>query len=267
MKIKEVCKRTGLTEKSVRYYVEQGLCTPKQAEVRGRVYSEFSGENLRELSQVIRLRTVGLSIEQIQRVKAGGDIPSIMNEHRAALEEELRRKQRIADVIGGISFEGGSDIAELSEVLLPAIGKEPSPPDFSRFEDISVYGSELGDIEDEPWYQHGRRLAGAVLFVILISTMVAVTSSLGIIVFLCSAFLFMKKRSGYLALFRILALLGIAVNTASLHSMAGSSQNGLSLLLSGKTDGELVYLIIIAAECAALLLLCFSKSLKEYLRA
>ena len=71
MKIKEVCRRTGLTEKSVRYYVEQGLCSPAQVEVRGRIYSEFGSENLRELTQVIRLRSAGLSIEQISRIKAG----------------------------------------------------------------------------------------------------------------------------------------------------------------------------------------------------
>ena len=29
MKIKEVCVLTGLTERTVRFYVEKGLCTPR----------------------------------------------------------------------------------------------------------------------------------------------------------------------------------------------------------------------------------------------
>ena len=267
MKIKEVCKRTGLTEKSVRYYVEQGLCSPSQVEVRGRIYSEFDNDNLRELKQVIRLRHIGLSIEQISRIKAGDSIAPIMEEHKAALKDELEKKQRIYDAVEAISFEGMTGIAELSDALLPAIGKEPSPPDFSRFEDISVYGRESGDPFDEPWYQRGRRLAGAVLFVIIISTMVAVMNSVGIIVFLSAAFLFMKRRSGYLMLFRILALLGIAVNSLTLRRVINDAGNTIYSSVADKPDGELVYIIIIAAESAALLLLLFSKSLKEYLRA
>ena len=35
MKMKEVCTRTGLTERAVRYYISKGLCTPDTAEKRG----------------------------------------------------------------------------------------------------------------------------------------------------------------------------------------------------------------------------------------
>ena len=266
MKIKEVCKRTGLTEKSVRYYMEQGLCTPSQVEIRGRTYSEFDSDNVRELRQVILLRSIGLSIEQISRIKAGEEIIPIMDEHRSALKEELERKQRIFDAVESMSFEGISGIEGLSEALKPAMGKEPSPPDFSRFEDISVYGSDMGDIETEPWYQRGRRLAGAVLLIILISTMVAVMSSLGMIVFLGSAFIFMKRRSGYLLLFRILSMLGIFVNTLTLRGMIKDTGAGLYSSVADKPEGELVYIIIITAEAFAMLMLLFSKNLKEYLR-
>ncbi len=267
MKIKEVCARTGLTERSVRYYVEQGLCVPRQAEVRGRVYSDYTAENVRELRQIMRLRAIGLSIEQICRIKAGEDIPAIMAGHRAALADELERKQKIYDTLKETSFDDISDIAALSEAVMPALGEGITPPDFSRFEDISVYGQELSDISDEPWYQRGRRLAGAVLFVIIIATMVAVTSSIGIIVFLCAALLFMKRRSGYLSLFRILALLGIAVNSVTLHGMIKDIETSSYTLVADKPEGELVYIIIIAAEAAALLLLFLSKSVKDYLRS
>lgn len=264
MKIKEVCRRTGLTEKSVRFYAQHGLCTPSQVEVRGRVYSEYSAENLRELKQVADLRAIGLSIEQICRIKAGEGISEIMEEHKIALGDELERKQKIYDVIKQTSFEGAEDISSLVTLIKPALGKEISPPDFSRLEDIS---SELSDISDEPWYQRGKRLAGAVMLVIIISTMIAVTNSLGIIVFLCSALLFMKKRSGYLLLFRVLAMLGIVVNSATLRGMIKNAEVSRYSLIADKPDGELVYLVIIAAESIALLLLLLSKSLKEYLRA
>ena len=267
MKIKEVCRRTGLTEKSVRFYAQHGLCTPSQVEVRGRVYSEYSAENLRELKQVADLRAIGLSIEQICRIKAGEGISEIMEEHKSTLCAELERKQKIYDVIKQTSFEGAEDISSLVTLIKPALGKEVSPPDFSRLEDVSCISAELSDISGEPWYQRGKRLAGAVMLVIIISTMIAVTNSLGIIVFLCSALLFMKKRSGYLLLFRVLAMLGIIVNSVTLRGMIKDAEVSRYSLIADKPEGELVYLIIIAAESIALLLLLLSSSLKEYLRA
>ena len=46
MKMKEVCKRTGLTERAVRFYVAEGLVAPESQNVRGRTYIAVSYTHL-----------------------------------------------------------------------------------------------------------------------------------------------------------------------------------------------------------------------------
>ena len=50
MKIKEVCERTGLTERTVRFYMQKGLIAPKGEWRNGREYSEFSETDVEMLA-------------------------------------------------------------------------------------------------------------------------------------------------------------------------------------------------------------------------
>ena len=49
MKIGEVAKRTGLTEKAIRVYVDNGLVTPTIEQTTHRNSYDFTEENVREL--------------------------------------------------------------------------------------------------------------------------------------------------------------------------------------------------------------------------
>ena len=44
MKIKEVARKTGLTEKTIRYYEHRGLVIPASTELNGRSFREYSPE-------------------------------------------------------------------------------------------------------------------------------------------------------------------------------------------------------------------------------
>ena len=52
LKIKEVCRKTGLTEKAIRYYVENGLIAPDEYYQRGRTYREYSDEDIEALKNI-----------------------------------------------------------------------------------------------------------------------------------------------------------------------------------------------------------------------
>lgn len=269
MKIKEVCERTGLTEKSVRYYTECGLCKPEQVEIRGRIYSDYSKKNIKELKEVMTLRSLGLSIESIKSIAGGNDIEGIMKEHTAALKDELERKQKIYEQLNMIDYTQADSISSLAEALRPVDAGLLSPPDFSRFEDISVYGEdpEYATLSDESWYQRGQRQALMISFILILSTMIAVMSAYGILMFLAAAFMFLKKRSGYLLFYRMIAFLGVianAVNAACVHS--DITKQGNTLPLAAHPAGFWVYIIIAAVDVMALAALFFSKSLRDYLK-
>lgn len=65
MKMKEICARSGLTERAVRLYCERGLVHPEKYWDRGREYLVFSDHNLRELAVVSELRRAEFTLDEI----------------------------------------------------------------------------------------------------------------------------------------------------------------------------------------------------------
>ena len=53
MKIKAVCEATGLTDRAVRYYIDEGLIEPDYTEnYHGRRNYDFSDEDVRALKRI-----------------------------------------------------------------------------------------------------------------------------------------------------------------------------------------------------------------------
>ena len=67
MLINEVCKKCKLTKKAVEYYEAQGLLHPM---VMGNGYREFSGDDALRLNKIAILRSLGLSVLDIQTILA-----------------------------------------------------------------------------------------------------------------------------------------------------------------------------------------------------
>ena len=69
MKIKEVCKRTGLTDKAIRTYISEGLISPSFSEnYEGRKSYSFSENDITNLKKIIIYRRAGLSLSVIKSV-------------------------------------------------------------------------------------------------------------------------------------------------------------------------------------------------------
>ena len=66
MKMKQVCQLTGLTERTIRFYVEKELCAPETRWMDQRKYYDFSKENVEELRQAAELRKAYFSIQAQQ---------------------------------------------------------------------------------------------------------------------------------------------------------------------------------------------------------
>lgn len=70
MKIKQVCELTGLTDRAIRFYIEEGLVTPAYTEnYLGRKSFTFTEEDAQRLKDIIVLRKFGFSIEEIKLIQ------------------------------------------------------------------------------------------------------------------------------------------------------------------------------------------------------
>lgn len=138
MKIKEVCTRTGLTKRAVRFYEEKGLITPAAAP---NDYREFSDEDLNRLQLIAKLRALRMPVEQIGQLLANLEqAPEILAAHRCWLEEEGRQQARFSCLLAKLSSARPQTPQQLLAELERAGMEEKtavSPdqqPDFARFE-------------------------------------------------------------------------------------------------------------------------------------
>ena len=66
MKMKEVCAATGLTERAVRFYVQEGLAAPDAQRRGGRTWLDFSPADVERLKAIATLRRAGFTVEELR---------------------------------------------------------------------------------------------------------------------------------------------------------------------------------------------------------
>lgn len=109
MKMKEVCRRTGLTEKAVRLYIKQGLVEPQVEEgLHANAYT-FREEDVARLQDVAALREAGFSMADIRQIQQDPDqIPALLEEKQSLLAAELRQKQTVQTALERMEAGGKS---------------------------------------------------------------------------------------------------------------------------------------------------------------
>lgn len=66
MKMKELCAQTGLTERAVRFYVQEKLVVPLAQRRGGRTWLDFSPADVDRLRAISTLRKAGFTLEEIR---------------------------------------------------------------------------------------------------------------------------------------------------------------------------------------------------------
>ena len=93
MKMKEICEKTGLTERAVRLYCERGLITPESYTQNDREYLVFGERDERALRCIAILRAADFSLEEIQTMQNEPFlIEKTVREHTAKLMRESAEK-------------------------------------------------------------------------------------------------------------------------------------------------------------------------------
>lgn len=88
MKINEVEARVGITKKNIRFYEEQGLLSPRRDSANG--YRDYGEEEVAVLRQIKLMRKLGVPLEEIRKMRAGGTVADGMRRHLVTLEREQK---------------------------------------------------------------------------------------------------------------------------------------------------------------------------------
>ncbi|RJX39421.1 MerR family transcriptional regulator [Paenibacillus pinisoli] len=140
MKMKEVCKHTGLTERTIRYYVEEGLVSPEVSVRNGREYREYSAKDVEELNTIAGLRKLFFTIDEIKDMQLQPErIGEILSAYKLKLANDAKAKAAIVEALNGIAPGELRDVASIASKLKDMSEKLPLPqrdinPNFGKFE-------------------------------------------------------------------------------------------------------------------------------------
>ena len=125
MKMKEVCIQTGLTERAVRFYVQEKLVKPLAQRRGGRTWLDFSPADVERLRAVATLRKAGFTVEEIRSmgIDFQKNAPGAAFALRRRLQESIDAYDRLR-LTDTARAEGLEDYAALLE---RAVGGVPLP--------------------------------------------------------------------------------------------------------------------------------------------
>ena len=86
MKINEVEAQVGITKKNIRFYEEQGLLSPRRNSENG--YRDYGEAEVTVLRQIKLMRKLGVPLEEIRKMQAGGTVADGMRRHLVTLERD-----------------------------------------------------------------------------------------------------------------------------------------------------------------------------------
>jgi len=102
-KVGDIARLTGLTVRTLRFYDQIGLFSPSgQTESGHRLYDE---SDLARLQQLLSLKELGLSLDDIKSVLAGEQISplEIVNLQMAKLKEQIKLQHKLLEQLQHVS--------------------------------------------------------------------------------------------------------------------------------------------------------------------
>ncbi len=144
MKINEVCKLTGLTAKTIRFYEAKGLISPTSDERDGKRWRDYSERDVVLLGAISELRRALFTINDIKEMLDHPDeLTAVVSRHGRSLD-------RLHDQLVGLraAFRSGEvaragDVLELAGALHSAAAELPLPeidmnPHFRHLDELEA---------------------------------------------------------------------------------------------------------------------------------
>ena len=134
MRIKEVARRTGLTEKTIRYYESRGLVLPDTEERNGKTWRDYTEEHVALLSAVATLRKSFFHVEEIDGILTDpARIPETLAEVRARVEETYETLGKLRAAMEQPQLSMAPDLLTLAAELREATKPLSLPPQDLKF--------------------------------------------------------------------------------------------------------------------------------------
>ena len=129
MKMKEVLAQTGLTDRAVRLYIDNGLIAPDIEEnYSGRKNIEFSQTDIDRLKNIALLRKIGFSIPDIKEISQGSEnTKSIIEAFIQQKQENIESDTLILEQIKNISLDSKITMESLCLQLSSAAENKQVP--------------------------------------------------------------------------------------------------------------------------------------------
>ncbi len=140
MKMKEVIEKTGLTDRAVRLYIDEGLALPAIEEsYSGRKSIDFSESDVERLKNVALLRKAGFSIADIKSiVDDNSTAKNIIEKFIEQTETNIAHETEIVEKLKGISFDEDVTLETICSSLSETVEEKEVPS-----EDIKMTVKEM----------------------------------------------------------------------------------------------------------------------------
>ncbi len=132
MKIGAVCEQTGLTDRTVRFYTDEGLLSPSYTKnYLGRKTFDFSEEDVAMLKHIAVLRKYGFSIPEIRSIlEDPAKSVEIIDTLRKKKQDTIRSEQELLDALLALESGRAYTVPELAEALdTPKLAAQKLPED------------------------------------------------------------------------------------------------------------------------------------------
>ncbi len=135
MKMKEVLAQTGLTDRAVRLYIDNGLIAPDIEEnYSGRKNIEFSQSDIERLKNIALLRKIGFSIPDIKQIAEGGEnTKSVIEAFIRQKQENIESDTLVLEKLKSITFDSSITMEKLCLQLSSAAENKQVPQEDLKF--------------------------------------------------------------------------------------------------------------------------------------
>ena len=134
MRIKEAARKTGLTEKTIRYYESRGLVLPDTEERNGRTWRDYTEDHIRLLEAVAILRKAQFHVEEIDAILSDpGSIPEVLDKVGNRVEEAYETLGKLRSELKRESVLSAPDALTLAGELKETVKPLSLPPQDLKF--------------------------------------------------------------------------------------------------------------------------------------
>ena len=135
MKMKDVIALTGLTDRAIRLYIENGLVSPSCIEsYSGRKNIDFTEDDVTELCNIAILRKVGFSINEIKQLRLDEEsCRKVLTEFMSKTSERIKNDKEVLEKLEAVAESETVTLKKICESLNSVTKEKEVPKSDTKF--------------------------------------------------------------------------------------------------------------------------------------